>query len=230
MLDRIGHVFYLTFIYGDRWVFFLEGLRTTIILTFAAFIAGTVVGLALCALKLSKKPAVVKCVNIITGFFIKLPTLVMLMIMLYIIFADVHIATLIVIIIGLTFKTASYLSVVFHAAISALDSGEGEAARTVGMTKWQAFRYVTFPQAMKLVMPVYKNQFVVTLQETSIVGYLAVMDLTRAAEIIMSRTLDAFFGLITISIMYIVLGVVFSSVIGLLYREKHIGGTADDRG
>ena len=228
MLDRIGHVFYLTFIYGDRWVFFMEGLRTTLILTFASFIAGTVLGLALCALKLTGKPGVVKCVNIITGFFIKLPTLVMLMIMLYIIFADVHIATLIVIIIGLTLKAASYLSVVFHSAISALNSGEGEAARTLGMTKWQAFRYVTLPQALKVAMPVYKNQFIATLQETSIVGYLAVMDLTRAAEIITSRTLDAFFGLVLISVMYIVLGVVCTALIGLLYREKHIGGEADD--
>lgn len=228
MFEHIHQLFYLTFIHGDRWVFFAEGLGTTLILTFASFVAGTVLGLAFCGLRLTSIAWLKKCVEVINSFFIKLPTLVMLMIMVYVIFADVSIATIIVIIVGLTIKAASYLSDIFYSAITALNSGEGEAAKTLGMTKWQIFKLVTFPQAKKLAMPLYKNQFIVTLQETAIVGYLAVMDLTRASEIVTSRTLDAFFGLILISAMYIIIGVVCTAVIGLFSREKHLGGEADD--
>ena len=228
MLENISHLFYITFIYDDRWIFFAEGLKITLILTFASFIAGTVLGLVLCWFKMSGIPWLEKCINILNGFLMKLPTLVMLMIMLYVVFAEVSISAEIVIIIGLTLKGASYLCEIFYSAIMALNSEEGEAARTLGMTKWQAFRYVTFPQALKGAMPLYKTRFVATLQETSVVGYLAVMDLTRASEVVTARTLDAFFGLILISAMYIIIGVICTTVIDLIYREKHLGEELDD--
>ena len=109
-------------------------------------------------------------------------------------------------------------------ALMTVSIGEIEAARTLGMNKRKTFFHVIFPQALTTALPLFKNQFISTLQETSIVGYLAIMDLTRASSIITSRTLDAFFGLICVSIMYLVIGYAGRSLLGLLGKRKHIGG------
>jgi len=96
------------------------------------------------------------------------------------------------------------------------------------MSKLQAFVYITFPQSLQAAIPLYKNQFIITLQETSLVGTLAVQDLTKASNIVTSRTLDAFFGLILISIVYLLVGFICSKLIDLLRIKRHIGGTDND--
>lgn len=92
------------------------------------------------------------------------------------------------------------------------------------MSKLQCFIHVVFPQAVANAMPVYKNRFVITLQETSIVGYLAIQDLTRASNIVTSRTLDAFFGLIVISLLYLIIGWITGGLLDLISHKKHLGG------
>ena len=102
--------------------------------------------------------------------------------------------------------------VALHDASLTVQEGEIEAARTLGMNKWQAFYYVVLPQTVEKAMPLYINQFISTMQETSVVGYLAIVDLTKAASIVSSRTLDAFFGIISITIIYFVIGMIVKAV------------------
>lgn len=215
--------FYYTFIVDDRWMYFARGFIMTIILTICSFIFGSLLGAGLCALRFSKNKIVKKAIDLLNAFLVQLPTLVLLMVMVYIIFGRTSLSALVIIIIGLTMKCASYMSDIFYSAISATDFGEAEAARALGMNKVQAFLYVTFPQAVQNSIAVYKNQFVTTLQETSVVGSLAIEELTKVSSIITSRTLNALFSLISISILYILIGIVGTKIIDLISRQKHLG-------
>ena len=215
---------FLTFIFQDRWKFFLEGLGTTLLLTAGSFVLGSLLGAVFCVLKISRHGFVRKAVNAFISFLVQLPTMVLLMLFVYIIFGETSLSVTIVVLLGLTLKAGAYLSDIFYTAVTAVNSGEVEAAHTLGLSRVQVFRYITLPQAISTALPVYKNQFVITLQETSIVGYLAIMDLTRASEVVTSRTYDALFGLIFVSVLYLLIGYLGNLMLSLLGREKHLGG------
>ena len=225
-MEALWHKLYLTFVKDDHYRFFLSGLGTTLLLTFASFLLGTVLGIALCAALRSKRPAIRRGAGIIRTFFMELPTMVLLMILIYVIFGRSSLPVLCIVILGLTLKAATYLSEIFDSALDTIAEGETEAARTLGMTRWQAFRYVVLPQTVQAALPLYQSQFVDTLEETSIVGYLAVVDLTRASEIVSSRTMDAFIGLFTIAIVYFLIGFAVKKLIKRLATPKKGGETA----
>ncbi len=216
--------FYMSFVYDDRYLYFVKGLETTLILTLGSFLFGILLAFGLCALKRPNNKVVRNIVNIICGFFVQIPSMVLLMIFVYILFGTSGLNIIITVVIALAIKAAAFLSEIFYTAIESVSVGEVEAARTLGMNKQKAFFHIVFPQALTTALPLFKNQFISTLQETSIVGYLAIMDLTRAANIVTSRTLDAFFGLVCVSVIYLVIGYVGRFLLGLLGRRKHIGG------
>jgi polar amino acid transport system substrate-binding protein len=104
---------------------------------------------------------------------------------------------------GLNF--GAYVSEMFRTAIEGLDKGQKEAAIAGGFTKIQTFRFIILPQAMVRILPVYKGEFISLIKMTSIVGYIAVQDLTKASDIIRSRTFDAFFPLIMVAVLYLLI-------------------------
>ena len=213
---------YKTFIFEKRYRFFLEGLGNTLLLTLSSFFIGTLFAIVLCAMAKSANKTLNKTAKIITSLFVEVPSMVLLMIMVYIIFGHSVLPVMLVVIFGLSLKAGAYLSEIFYAAINTVSPGEIEAARTLGMSKWQAFRLVMLPQAVQTALPLYKNQFIVTMQETSIVGYLAIIDLTRASSIVSSRTMDAFFGIIAVTIIYFVIGFIAKTFFDLIGKKKHI--------
>ena len=216
---------YLTFIVDDRYLFFVEGLKNTLLLTFTSFLLGTAFGIILCALQRCKNTVVNRITKLIISTFIEMPTMVLLMILVYIIFGRTVLPVLWIVTFGLTLKAGAYLSEIFNSALSTVAEGEIEAARTLGMNKWQAFFNVVLPQTIESAMPLYINQFIVSMQETSVVGYLAIVDLTRAASIISSRTMDAFFGIITVTIIYFIIGYfakLFFKKLGERNRERGV--------
>ena len=223
MEDFLNRI-YLSFIYQDRWKFFIEGLGITLLLTIGSFVLGTLFGAGFCALKTSRHKFLRKITDVFVSFLVQLPTLVLLMLFVYIFFSNISLSVTIVVMFGLTLKAGAYLSEVFHTAVTTVNSDEIEAGYTLGLSRFQVFRYITLPQAISTALPVYKNQFVITLQETSVVGYLAIMDLTRASEIVTSRTYDALFGLIFVSILYLLIGYLGNLLLNLLGRQKHLGG------
>ena len=211
-----------TFIVDNRYLFFVDGLKVTLLLTLLSFILGTVVGILLCAGSRSSHAGVRKVTKLLMSLFTEIPTMMLLMIFVYIIFGNSALPVIWIVAIGLMFKAGSYLAQIFNSALDTVEEGEIEAARTLGMTRWQAFRYIAFPQTVTAAMPLYKNQFILSMQETSVVGYLAVVDLTRAASIVQSRTLDAFFGLITVTLMYFLIGAVIKCLFNLV--SSRMGG------
>lgn len=217
--NSLWNKIYLTFIYDDRYLFFVEGLGSTLILTFVSFILGTLFAVLLCIMQRSKNKNLNKAGSIIASSLREIPTMVLLMIMVYIIFGRSSLPLMLVVSAGLTLKAGSYLSEIFNTALDTVQDGEIEAARTLGMNKWQAFYYVALPQTIERAMPLYMNQFISTMQETSVVGYLAIVDLTKAASIVSSRTLDAFFGIIFITIIYFLIGLVVKAAV-ILYENR----------
>lgn len=225
MLQVLWQKIYETFILQDRYLFFLDGLKTTLLLTFASFLLGTAVGVLLCAASRSRHQLIKRCAMLLRALFVEMPTMVLLMILVYIIFGRSALPIIWVVIVGLTLKAGSYLSEIFDAALNTVAAGEIEAARTLGMSGWQAFRYVALPQTVTSALPLYKNQFIASMQETSVVGYLAIVDLTRASSIISSRTLDAFFGIISVTILYFLIGGAVKLLFRLLSAQVKKGGT-----
>ena len=223
-LEDFFSLLYVTFIYEDRWKFFLNGFGMTLLLTLSAFILGSLFGALLCALKLSRRRWIRKISSVFVSLLVQLPTLVLLMIFVYIIFGSVPLSVVVIVIMGLTLKAGSYLADIFYSAVTSVEKGEIEAAHTLGMSKFQTFRYITLPQAISSALPIYKNQFIITLQETAIVGYLAIVDLTRASDIVSARTLNAMFGLLVISVLYLLIGWAGNSLLSLLGHQKHLGG------
>ena len=219
-MNVIQKKFYLTFIEQDRYLFFLEGLKSTLILTFASFLLGVAFGVLLCAAGRSANPVLRRIAQVLSYILVEIPTLVLLMVFVYIIFGSSVLPVMVIVVVGLTLKAGAYLSAIFSTALDTVSGGELEAARTLGMSRWQAFRYVALPQAAAAALPLCKNQFVYTMQETSVVGYLAVMDLTRASSVASSRTMDALFGLLAVTAIYFIIGAVVKRLMGLLVTRK----------
>ena len=224
--DELYKQIYVTFIYESRWRFFVDGLWMTLLLTFSSFILGTLIGILFCRLKMSGIRWVRRVTKIFTSLLIQIPTLVLLMLFVYIIFGSISLPIVISVIIGLTLKTGCYMADIFGTAVETVAPGEVEAARTLGMTRFQSFRYIILPQTVKTALPVYKNQFISCLQETSVVGYLAIMDLTRASDIVSARTFDALFALLAVTLIYLIIGWGVGALINLAERKKHLGGEA----
>ena len=217
--ETIWEKIYQTFIYQDRYLFFVEGLKVTLLLTLTSFILGTAVGALLCAGSRSKHGWIRKLTRLMMSLFTEIPTMMLLMIFVYIIFGSSAMPVMWIVAIALMLKAAAYLAEIFNSALDTVDVGEIEAARTLGMSRLQAFRYVALPQTIVAALPLYKNQFILSMQETSVVGYLAVVDLTRAASIVQSRTLDAFFGLITVTLIYFLIGGIFKGLFALVSKR-----------
>jgi His/Glu/Gln/Arg/opine family amino acid ABC transporter permease subunit len=221
-IQSIKDSIYINLIYEDRYLFILKGFGMTLYLSVMTFLLGTVVGAIICRLRLSNNTVVARVVVWFKNIFIRLPTLVLLIIFAYWLFANTGVDTVTLAILAFALKAGSYISDIIYTAIITVDKGEVEAGRTLGMSSFKVFRLVVLPQAIKTALPVYKNQLIITMQETSLVGFLAVNDLTRASQVITSRTMDPYISLIITVIAYLVIGGVSSLLFKFAEREKHL--------
>ena len=197
--------FYSNIIQENRYLLIWDGLKTTVIISLFAMLFGTGLGALICFMRMSKRtvlnlPARVY-INVLRG----IPVLVLLMLIFYVVFASVDINPVLVAIIAFGMNFAAYVSEIFRAGIKGIDKGQTEAAIAMGFSKLKTFRYIVLPQTVPRILPVYKNEFIALVKMTSIVGYIAVQDLTKAGDIIRSRTFDAFFPLIITAILYFVI-------------------------
>ncbi|MGI5881292.1 MAG: amino acid ABC transporter permease [Syntrophomonadaceae bacterium] len=222
LIQTVTDSVYLNLIYEDRYLFLIKGFGMTLYLTVMTFLLGTLIGALFCRLRFSKNPTISKTVTWLKTLFIRLPTLVLLIIFVYLLFADTTIDTVSLAILAFAIKTGSYISDIMSSAMETVDKGEIEAGRTLGMSRFMVFRLVTLPQAIKNALPVYKNQLIITLQETSLVGFLAVNDLTRASQIITSRTLDPYLSIIITAMAYLLIGAFSGMLFKLVDKEKHL--------
>ena len=199
---RFVNSFDRTFIRENRWKLILQGLGVTVIITVFSAIFGTLLSPLVCAMRMSKRKRVVRIARGYISIMQGTPLLVILMILYYIVFAKIDISAIIVAIITFSLNFSAYIGEMLRMGITSIPKGQTEAALALGYPKYKAFLEVIFPQVLRQILPVYRNEFVLLLKSTSIVGYIAIQDLAKMSDIIRGRTYEAFFPLITTAVIY----------------------------
>lgn len=196
------------FITQDRWKLYLEGFGVTLQVAFFAAVIGIVIGTIVALMKLSrtrrgKKTIFARIADIYIDIIRGTPSVLQLLIMWFVIMASSNNGILVA---SLSFgiNSGAYVAEIIRAGILAVDKGQMEAGRALGLTNAQTMVYIIIPQAIKNVLPPLGNEFIVLLKETAIVGYVSLSDLTRVANQISSRTYEAFMPLIGSAVIYFV--------------------------
>lgn len=202
---KLSESFYNNIMHESRYLMILRGLLITIIISVFSAIFGTLLGGLICWMRMSKSKVALRLASWYISLIRGTPVLVLLMIIYYVVFASVNLNPVVVAVIAFGINFAAYVSEMFRTGIEGVDKGQKEAGIALGFTKVQTFIHIIMPQALRQVLPVYKGEFVSLVKMTSIVGYIAVEDLTKASDIIRSRTFDAFFPLIMAAVIYILI-------------------------
>ena len=223
----VAYKFRIAFIDGDRWKLYLQGLGVTIQIAVFAAILGVVIGTVIALMKMSTTRTGKRTIfsylgqayiDIIRGT----PSVLQLLIMWFIVMSSSKNGVLVAV---LTFgiNSGAYVSEIMRAGIQAVDHGQMEAGRSLGLSKAQTMRYIILPQAIKNVLPPIGNEFIVLLKETAIVGYVSLSDLTRVASQVTSRTYEAFMPLIGAAVIYFIIIKILSKLLERLERRLRKG-------
>lgn len=216
--------FYKTFIYEERYLYFLEGLKFTLIIAFFSIILGLFLGILTSVIrdyhKETKKLFIISKICDVYVYVIRgTPTLLQLMILYYVIFKTSTISPIIVGILTFGINSGAYVSEIFRAGFDGIDKGQREACKTLGFNYIKTIRYVIFPQALAKIFPALGNEMITLVKETSIAGYVGIVELIKAADIISSRTYDYFFPLIVSAIVYLLLTFFLSKIMKVWERK-----------
>ncbi|MBQ9612387.1 MAG: transporter substrate-binding domain-containing protein [Lachnospiraceae bacterium] len=205
ILNGIRDSFDKTFIREDRWKLFLDGVLTTLLITLLAILFGTLLGFGVFMLCRNGNPVATTVTRFCLWLVQGMPMVVLLMILYYIIFGSVSISGTAVAVIGFTLTFGAAVFGLLKMGVGAIDIGQYEAAYALGYSNHRTFFTIILPQALPHVLPAYKGEIVGLIKATAIVGYIAVQDLTKMGDIVRSRTYEAFFPLIAVTIIYFIL-------------------------
>ena len=147
------------------------------------------------------------------------PVMIQLLIIYYVVFASVNVNKVLVAVIAFGLNSGAYVAEIVRGGIMAIDQGQFEAGRSLGLNFTQTMQYIIMPQAFKNVLPALANEAIVLLKETSICGYIGLTDLTRGGDIIRSITYEAFMPLIAVAVIYLIVVVVLTKLVGKLERR-----------
>ena len=226
-MDFLKEKFIETFITDDRYKFFTTGLGNTIVITIFAAILGILLGFLIAVIRtthdtLPRKNIGIKILNAIAKVYLTVirgtPTTVQLLIMYYIIMVGSTNKVLIAIV-SFGINSGAYVAEIVRSGIQSIDKGQFEAGRSLGFTYTQTMWYMIIPQAFKNVLPALANEFITLLKETSISGYIALNDLTRAGDIVRSLTYETFFPLLSVAAIYLILVMILTSLVNKLERR-----------
>lgn len=215
---------YKTLIVDDRYKYILSGLTTTVIIAFFAVIIGIIIGTLVSLIRnnyeVNKKGKILNkiCeiyVNVIRGT----PVILQLMIIYYVIFKSVNINITLVGIIAFGINSGAYVSEIIRSGINSVDKGQLEAGLSLGLNYHKTMKLIILPQAIKNILPALGNEFITLLKETSVGAYIGILELTKASDIISSRTYDYFFPLIIVAIIYLIMTLGLSKLVNLMERR-----------
>ena len=203
-LDKL----YETFIETNYYTLMLDGLKNTLIITLGALLIGVVIGTLIAVAKYfaeespAWKPLAALCdiyVTVIRG----IPVVVLLLVFYFIILTSAN--GVVVAILNFGINSGAYMAELIRSGINAVDAGQAEASRSLGLSRIQTMRKVIFPQAIRYILPAIGNELIALLKETSVAGYVAVVDLTRAGNLVRNNTYDAVNPLLTVAATYLIL-------------------------
>ncbi len=224
--------FYKCFIYDNRYELMVVGLGNTLLLTFFALVLGIVLGVLVAIVRVSHDKnrinmngvggGLLSFANGICNLYLTVirgtPVMVQLLIMYYVIFAS-STNKLLVGCVAFGINSGAYVAEIIRSGIMSVDNGQMEAGRSLGLNYVQTMRYIIIPQAFKAVLPTLANEFIVLLKETAVAGYIAMQDLTYAANLIAGNSYEYAFPLITSGIIYLIMVMFFTAQVGKLERR-----------
>ena len=236
ILDSFTAAVNSTFIVDARYMIFLEGIKNTLTITFGALLLGVVIGVVVAVSKVyyyqtgpyrfweslgqlcrTGRPQflgqmLLKLLDMFLNFYLTVirgtPVVVQLMIWAFVVLSSYN--EILVAIIGFGINSGAYVSEIVRAGIMAVDKGQTEAGRSLGLSAASTMRLIILPQAFKNVLPALSNEVIALIKETSIVGYVAVTDLTKAAALVRARTFDAFVPLLFVAAAYLFMVIVLT--------------------
>ncbi|MDO4808191.1 MAG: ABC transporter substrate-binding protein/permease [Coriobacteriales bacterium] len=215
-IDGIITSFQKTFIKEDRWKLIVSGLCTTAIITLCSGVMGTALGFVTVLLRRRGNRVVGAIVNGFEGLMNRLPIMVVLLVFYYVIFGSSGLSGTVVAILAFTLAFGATSGSIMWNSVKAVDEGQSEASLALGFTGDQTFFGVVLPQAAHQFLPLLSGQIVSLAKQTSVVGYIAVMDLTRAGDVIRGLTMEAFFPLFCVAAIYFALCCVLASVMSFI--------------
>lgn len=223
-LADIKQDIYLNFIKDDRYMWLLNGLKTTLIITAFAVVIGIIIGFLVAIVRSAHdKTGSFKILNAICCVYLTVirgtPAMIQLLIMNFVIFGSVSMNKIVVGGLAFGINSGAYVAEIVRSGIMSIDEGQTEAGRSLGFSYAQTMRLIVVPQAFKAVLPALVNEFIVLIKETSIIGYIGMMDLTKGAMLIQSRTYNAFWPLLAAAAIYLVLVMVLTFGMNKLERR-----------
>ena len=211
-LDKL----YETFIETGYYTLLLEGFGNTIVITLGALVIGVVIGMIIAVVKyFAEDVPAMKPLALLCDFYVTairgIPVVVLLLIFYFIVMASANGITVAILTFGI--NSGAYMAELIRSGINAVDKGQMEAGRSLGMSKLQATGKVILPQALRYILPAIGNELIALLKETAVAGYVAVVDLTRAGNLIRNNTYDAVNPLMSVALIYLLLVILLSQLL-----------------
>ena len=211
-----------TFVEKQRYLLLVDGLKNTLIITLGALVIGVVIGSLVAMIKYCGqdsrllRPLCWRC-SVYTTVIRGVPVVVQLLIFYFLILKSSD--GLVVGIVTFGINSGAYVAELVRSGIAAVDPGQMEAGRSLGLSRLQSAWHIVLPQAMKNILPAIGNEMIALLKETAVAGYVAVQDLTRAGNLIRNNTYDSFNPLMLVAVVYLVLVIGMTQLLGLLERR-----------
>ena len=224
MFEELKAQFVLNFITDDRWMLLLRGLFVTLKITFFAVILGFVLGFSVAIVRnVYENTKKLKILNFICNVYLTVirgtPVVVQLLIIYFVIFSSISIDKSIAAILAFGINSGAYQAEIFRSGINSIPKGQMEAGRSLGFSYAQTMVNIVMPQAIKNVLPTLGNEFIVLMKETSVAGYIALEDLTKAGEVIRSRTYSAMMPFLAVALLYLIMVMFFTYLLKLFERS-----------
>ena len=222
-MNTFADKFIQNFIEENRYMYLLKGLGNTFIITIFAVLIGVFLGFLVAIIRsTADKTGKLKVLDLICRVYLTIirgtPVMIQLLIMFYVVFVNSN-NKIFTAIMTFGINSGAYVAEIVRGGIMSIDNGQFEAGRSIGFNYPQTMYYIIMPQVFKNVLPALANEFIVLLKETSICGYIGLMDLTRGGDISRSRTYEAFLPLIAVAIIYLVIVMVLTSLVRRLERR-----------
>ena len=216
--------FYNSVIYDGRYKYILQGLRNTILIALGAVVIGILLGSITAIIRnIYENTGHLKIMSYLSKGYVDLirgtPSTLQLMIIYYVIFKQTNINIVLVGIMAFGINSGAYVSEIIRAGISSIDKGQWEAGYALGLSYFPIMNKIILPQAIKNILPALGNEFITLVKETSIGAYIGIVELTKASDIIASRTYDYFFPLALIAVVYLIITVLLSKLINLMEKR-----------
>ncbi|EHO51041.1 ABC transporter, permease protein [Lachnospiraceae bacterium oral taxon 082 str. F0431] len=229
MFEELKAQFVLNFITDDRWMSLFWGLVVTLKITYFAVILGFVLGFSVAIVRnVYENTKKLKILNFICNVYLTVirgtPVVVQLLIIYFVIFSSIRIDKSIAAILAFGINSGAYQAEIFRSGINSIPKGQMEAGRSLGFSYAQTMVNIIMPQAIKNVLPTLGNEFIVLMKETSVAGYIALEDLTKAGDVIRSRTYSAMMPFLAVALLYLIMVMFFTYLLKLFERRLAISG------